>query len=136
MGTTPPVLDSSNLPSDPIRTPKPKAPNRTPRAIFKYPKAIFVTSIKILPTLIKSFQIKKKESKKKNLCGFTCISLLRIGLSLSLCDNFSAMASDAFSDKNAVFRKLKAKSENKVCVFVFVFFLFFLLLLYSYIFLS
>lgn len=26
------------------------------------------------------------------------------------------MASDAFSDKNALFRKLKAKSENKVCV--------------------
>jgi hypothetical protein len=38
------------------------------------------------------------------------------------------MASDAFSDKNALFRKLKAKSENKVCVlFCFVLFFFFFL---------
>jgi|Hof3ISUMetaT_20_FD_contig_41_945920_length_216_multi_2_in_0_out_0_1 hypothetical protein len=27
------------------------------------------------------------------------------------------MASENFTDKNVVFRKLKAKSENKVCVF-------------------
>ena len=29
------------------------------------------------------------------------------------------MASEIFNDKNAVFKKLKAKSENKVCVYNF-----------------
>lgn len=31
------------------------------------------------------------------------------------------MASEIFNDKNAVFKKLKAKSENKVCVYIYIF---------------
>lgn len=55
--------------------------------------------------------------------------------------SFCLMASDGFTDKNAVFRKLKAKSENKVCAFldffaVFYFIYNFLLLFWFLVFCS
>ena len=123
MGTTPPVLDSSNLPSDPIRTPKPKAPNRTPRAIFKYPKAIFVTSIKILPTLIKSFQIKKKESKKKKPLRFH-LYFSPPNRTLSLSVIISLPWLPMLSQTRMLFSENSKPSQKTRSVFLFLFFFF------------